>query len=329
MSSTGESGRLGELMTEAAEMLSAGQRDARSPRTLGRLLTALETSPLGAGASILATIKRGLQAHVIAITGAPGVGKSTLTAVLLTELRHRGRSVGILAVDPSSPRTGGALLGDRMRMSGHESDLDVFIRSMSSRGSLGGISAAVPSAIRALDAAGFEAVIIETVGVGQSEVDACAIADSTVFVTAPGMGDDVQASKAGIVELADIFVVNKCDRPGAEVARRHLRLASADRSTEEGGWRPPVMVASASRGEGVGRVLDSLEAHRAHLEVTGELDQRRAARFEREMALFAHGLVGAQLRRWRADGRLARAVCDIQEGTVDPLTVARALLVES
>ena len=328
MGSTEEARILGELVTEA-QALFAGPRGARSPRTLGRLLTALEASPLGAGASILATIKRGLQAHVIAITGPPGVGKSTLTAGLVTELRRRGRSVGVIAVDPSSPRTGGALLGDRVRMSGHELDLDVFIRSMSSRGSLGGISTAAPSAIRALDAAGFQTVIIETVGVGQSEVDACAIADSTVFVTTPGMGDDVQASKAGIVELADIFVVNKCDRPGAEVARRHLRLASAHRSTENGGWRPPVLVASASRGEGVGGVLDSLEAHRAHLEVTGELARRRAERFGREIELFAHGLVRARLQSWRADGRLAMAVCDIQQGRLDPLTVARALLAES
>lgn len=265
---------------------------------------------------------------MVAITGAPGVGKSTLTAELITELRRRRRSVGVLAIDPSSPRTGGALLGDRVRMGGHESDLDVFIRSMSSRGSLGGISAAAPSAIRALDAAGFETVIIETVGVGQSEVDACAIADSTVFVASPGMGDDVQASKAGIVELADILVVNKSDRPGAAVTRRHLRLASADRSIEQDGWRPPVLVASASRGEGIGGLLDSLEAHRAHGEVTGELGRRRAERFEREIELFAQGLVRAQLQAWRDDGRLARAVSAIREGTVDPLTAARALLVD-
>jgi len=328
MTSAEESGRLGELMTEAQTLL-AGRRDARSPRTLGRLITALEASPLGAGASILATINRGLQAHVVAITGAPGVGKSTLTAALVTELRRRGRSVGVLAIDPSSPRTGGALLGDRVRMSGHESDPGVFIRSMSSRGSLGGISAAAPSAIRALDAAGFQTVITETVGVGQSEVDVCAIADSTVFIAAPGMGDDVQASKAGIVELADIFVVNKGDRPGAAVARRHLRLASAGRSIDDGGWRPPALVTSASRGEGIGGLLDSLEAHRAHLEVSGELDLRRAERFEREIELFAHGMVRAQLQSWRADGRLARAVCDIREGSVDPLAAARALLLQS
>jgi LAO/AO transport system kinase len=210
-------------------------------------------------------------------------------------------------------------------MTGLELDRDVYIRSMSSRGALGGISAATPSAVRALDAAGFHAVIIETVGVGQSEVDACAIADSTVFIAAPGMGDDVQASKAGIVELADIFAVNKADRPGAEAARRHLRLASSDRSHGAGAWRPPVLLASAATGEGVDVVLDSLEAHRAHLESSGELDLRRAERFEREVELFAHDLVRAQLQDWRADGRLAQVVCDIRDGSLDPLTAARAL----
>ncbi|RHW26354.1 methylmalonyl Co-A mutase-associated GTPase MeaB [Nocardioides immobilis] len=304
----------------------AGERDARSARTLGRLLTALEESPIGAGASILTTISRGLRAHVIALTGAPGVGKSTLTAALVKEVRARGRSVGVLAVDPSSPRTGGALLGDRVRMSGFELDRDVFIRSMSSRGALGGLSAATPSAVRALDAAGFETVIIETVGVGQSEVDVCAIADSTVLVAAPGMGDDVQASKAGIVELVDIFAVNKADQPGAVAARRHLRLASADRDVRAGQWRPPVLLTCGATGEGVGPLLDSLEAHQVYLRTSGELDQRRAERFEREMELFAHGMVRAKLQAWREDGRLTGAVRDIAQGSLDPAAAALLLM---
>lgn len=316
---------LDALLAEAASLF-AGERDAGLARTLGRLLTALEESPIGAGASILATISRGVRAHVIALTGAPGVGKSTLTAALVKELRGRGRRVGVLAVDPSSPRTGGALLGDRVRMRGFEVDRDVFIRSMSSRGSLGGISVAVPSAVRALDAAGFDTIILETVGVGQSEVDACAMADSTVLVAAPGMGDDVQASKAGIVELVDAFAVNKADQPGAEAARRYLRRASADRSLRPGQWRPPVLLTSAASGEGVGTLLDSLDAHQTHLETSGELEERRAERFEREMELFAHGMVRAQIQAWREDGRLAATVCDIREGFVDPSKAARVLL---
>lgn len=249
----------------------------------------------------MATIARGLQAHVVALTGAPGVGKSTMTAALVRELRRRDRSVAVLAVDPSSPRTGGALLGDRVRMTGFEFDRDVFIRSMASRGSLGGISAAVPSAVRAVDAAGFDVVIIETVGVGQSEVDACAIADTAVFVASPGMGDDVQAIKAGIVELADVFAVNKADRPGAVAARRHLRAASSDRSSGEGQWKHPVLLTTATTGEGIVALLDSVDEHRGYLVASGELEVRRAERFEREMELFAHGVVRAALREWRDD----------------------------
>lgn len=325
MGTSQRSAELSDLLSAATSLL-AGHRDANSARTLGRLLTALEDSPLGAGASIMATITRGLQAHVIALTGAPGVGKSTMTAALVRELRRRDRSVAVLAVDPSSPRTGGALLGDRIRMTGFEFDADVFIRSMASRGSLGGISAAAPSAIRAMDAAGFDVVIIETVGVGQSEVDACAIADTAVFVASPGMGDDVQAIKAGIVELADVFAVNKADRPGAATARRHLRVASSDRNLGEGEWRPPIFLTIATTGEGIAELLDSLEEHRAYLASSGELEIRRADRFEREMELFAHGMVRATLRGWRTDGRLATAVGDIGRGTLDPLAAARALI---
>lgn len=316
---------LDELLSDATSLMT-GRRDASAARTLGRLLTALEDSPLSAGASIMATIARGLQAHVVALTGAPGVGKSTMTAALVRELRRRDRSVAVLAVDPSSPRTGGALLGDRVRMTGFEFDRDVFIRSMASRGSLGGISAAVPSAVRAVDAAGFDVVIIETVGVGQSEVDACAIADTAVFVASPGMGDDVQAIKAGIVELADVFAVNKADRPGAVAARRHLRAASSDRSSGEGQWKHPVLLTTATTGEGIVALLDSVDEHRGYLVASGELEVRRAERFEREMELFAHGVVRAALREWRDDGRLATAVLEISQGTLDPFTAARALI---
>ena len=315
---------LDAFTSQTAELL-AGRRDAASARTLGRLLTALEDSPLGVGAAVLKMVARAPRAHVIALTGAPGVGKSTLTAALVGQLRGRGVSVGVLAVDPSSPRTGGALLGDRIRMSGFELDRDVFIRSMSSRGSLGGISVAAPSAVRALDAAGFDTVIVETVGVGQSEVDACAIADTSVLVSAPGMGDEVQASKAGIVEMVDVFVVNKADRPGAEVTRRHLRRAGQDRPIGPGQWRPPVVLTTASNGDGVGAVLDSLEAHRDHLISSGELERRRTLRFEREVELFALGMLRGRIQEWSEDGRLAASFDEIRDGRVDPLRVARAL----
>lgn len=223
-------------------------------------------------------------AHVIGLTGSPGVGKSTTTAALISAFRQAGRRVAVLAVDPSSPFSGGALLGDRIRMEEHATDPDVFLRSIASRGHLGGLSSATPQALRVLDAAGFDVVLVETVGVGQSEVEVAARADTTVVIVAPGMGDGVQAAKAGILEIGDVFVVNKADRDGADDTVRELRhmiqLGNRERSVD---WRTPVVRAVASRGDGIPELVDSLAAHRDWLHASGRLEARRRERSRAEI----------------------------------------------
>ncbi|MDN5748691.1 MAG: methylmalonyl Co-A mutase-associated GTPase MeaB [Pseudonocardia sp.] len=222
------------------------------------------------------------KAHVVGLTGPPGVGKSTSTSVLVGALRAHGRRVGVLAVDPSSPFSGGALLGDRVRMGEHATDDGVFIRSMATRGHLGGLAWATPQALRVLDAAGCDVVLIETVGVGQSEVEVVGLADTVVVLLAPGMGDGVQAAKAGILEVADVFVVNKADRDGARQTVRDLRnMMSLDDGSE--GWVRPVVRTVAARGEGVDDLVAALDAHRDHIDATGERERRRHARAESEI----------------------------------------------
>ncbi len=210
-------------------------------------------------------------AQVVGITGSPGVGKSTSTSALVSELRRADKRVGVLAVDPSSPFSGGALLGDRVRMQDHALDREVYIRSMASRGHLGGLAWTTPQALRVLDAAGCDVILIETVGVGQSEVEIAGLADTTMVLLAPGMGDGIQAAKAGILEIGDLYVVNKADRDGADQVRRDLRsmLALADRP--EGAWKPPIVKTVASKAEGLDEVAAELDKHRAWLEESGEL----------------------------------------------------------
>jgi LAO/AO transport system kinase len=265
------------------------------------------------------------RAHVVGLTGAPGVGKSTSTNALIGALRAAGKRVGVLAVDPSSPFSGGALLGDRIRMQDHAGDEGVFIRSMASRGHLGGLSFTTPQAVRVLDAAGFDVVLVETVGVGQSEVEVAGLADSTMVLLAPGMGDGIQAAKAGILEVGDLYVVNKADRDGAERLRRDLRngLSLAERA--EGSWKPPILLTVAQSGKGVDEVVEALETHRAWLGETGQLAVRRARRARAEVEAVA---VAALRRRWEIGDRsaldaLAEAVA---AGESDPYAAADALL---
>src|SRR5689334_12525713 len=218
-------------------------------------------------------------AQIVGITGAPGVGKSTSTNALVKALRATDKRVGVLAVDPSSPFSGGALLGDRVRMQDHALDKEVFIRSMASRGHLGGLAWSTPQALRVLDAAGCDVVLIETVGVGQSEIEVVALADTTVVLLAPGAGDGVQAAKAGILEVADVFAVNKADRDGAGRTVRDLEQAVAmGDAGDRAGWRPPVVRTVAVRGEGVDDLVGALDAHRAWLDVSGDRARRRRAR---------------------------------------------------
>lgn len=266
-------------------------------------------------------------AHVVGLTGAPGVGKSTTTNALVGALRARGARVAVLAVDPSSPFSGGALLGDRIRMSEHAADPDVFIRSMASRGHLGGLSWAAPHALRVLDAAGFDVVLLETVGVGQSEVEVAGAADTTVVLLAPGTGDGIQAAKAGILEVADVLVVNKGDREGAERTTRDLRHAVAMGDRPEHAWHPPVLRLVATSGEGVDQLLAAVDEHREHLGAEG-LRERRARRAAAEV----EGLTLEALRArvvGVAGERLTALAADVVAGRTDPWAAADRLVAEA
>ncbi len=264
------------------------------------------------------------EAHVVGITGAPGVGKSTSTNALVRELRSQGKRVAVLAIDPSSPFSGGALLGDRVRMGDHATDPDVFIRSMASRGHLGGLAWATPQALRVLDAAGFDVVLVETVGVGQSEVEIAGTADTTLVLVAPGMGDGIQAAKAGILEIGDVYVVNKADRPEAASVRRDLRSMLALTERASAAWRPPVLLMSAQSGEGVDKVAAALADHVEHTQ--GEqLQARRRARARAEVEALA---LTTLRRRWGgvSSGDLDRVADEVATGRLDPYSAADQLL---
>ncbi|MFZ5848258.1 MAG: methylmalonyl Co-A mutase-associated GTPase MeaB [Actinomycetota bacterium] len=295
-------------------------------RAVARLISLVEdASPL------LREVMAGLapytgNAQIVGLTGSPGVGKSTSTSALVTALRKSGKRVGVLAVDPSSPFSGGALLGDRIRMQDHALDRDVYIRSMASRGHLGGLSWSTPQALRVLDAAGCDVVLVETVGVGQSEVEIAGMADTTLVLLAPGMGDGVQAAKAGILEIGDVYVVNKADRDGAEQVRRELRTMISLADRPEGSWKPPIVLTVAQAGQGVDELVEAIDEHRAWMESSGELERRRVRRARDEIESIA---VTALRARWGdVHGRtelddLARQVA---EGKNDPYTAADVLL---
>jgi LAO/AO transport system kinase len=268
------------------------------------------------------------RAHVVGITGAPGVGKSTITNALVSAHRAAGHRVGVLAVDPSSPFSGGALLGDRIRMSGHAADPEVFIRSMASRGHLGGLSWAAPQALRVLDAAGCDVVLLETVGVGQSEVEVAGTADTTVVMLAPGMGDGIQAAKAGILEVADVLVVNKADREGADRTVRDLRHASEmGAGAEPGAWRVPVVRTVATEGTGVDDLVAAVEAHRTALGADG-LRARRVRRAAREVEGLAVETLRARVGGLHGDSRLDALADDVVGGRTDPYAAADRLVGE-
>jgi LAO/AO transport system kinase len=238
--------------------------------------------------------------------------------------------VGVLAVDPSSPFTGGALLGDRVRMQEHATDPGVFIRSMATRGHLGGLAAAAPQAVRVLDAAGCEVVLVETVGVGQSEVEVAGLADTTVVLLAPGMGDAVQAAKAGILEIGNVYCVNKADRDGADITARELRTMLAIGRNVEGSdapiWRPPIVKTVASRGEGIDELVEAIGAHGAHLVDHGELAHRRRARARAEIEALVVAAVRGRLSDGEAAGRLEELAADVVSGVTDPYSAAAVLV---
>lgn len=298
------------------------------PRAVARLISLVENASPQLRPIMAALAPLTGNAQFIGLTGAPGVGKSTTTSALVAAFRKIGKRVGVLAVDPSSPFTGGALLGDRVRMQDHAIDREVYIRSMASRGHLGGVSRATPQALRVMDAAGCDVVLIETVGVGQAEVEIAGLADSTIVLVAPGMGDSVQAAKAGILEIADLFVVNKADRDGVQQTVRDIRsmLALAERT--DGDWKPPIVQTVASETRGVDEVVERLSQHFAWLAGTGELRRRRRVRARDEIEAIALAGLRERFAGVHGDARLDELADHVSDGTVDPYAAADRLIEE-
>ncbi len=306
--------------TELAERLLSGDK-----RALARAITLVENGDPEGANLVGAVFPKTGRARITGFTGPPGVGKSTLIGALTKLLREANRKVGVLSIDPSSPFTRGALLGDRIRLSEHFLDPDVFIRSMASRGALGGLAEAALQAALLMDAAGKDDVLLETVGVGQAEIDIIDHADTVVLALMPGSGDSIQALKAGVMEIPDVIVVNKADHPLTDTMVREVRTALALGPQEA--WKVPIVKTEAVTGAGVGELLEQIDAHRAHIEAEGTLEQRRARNLRNEVL----GLAGARMRRQlevRAEND--PAVADLLERVVrretDPANAARELL---
>ena len=308
------------MVRELVEGVLAGDR-----RALSRVISYVENDlPEGHEALRLLYPHTG-HAHTVGVTGHSGSGKSTLAGALAREFRARGRKLGIVAVDPSSPFTHGALLGDRIRMQDLTSDREVFLRSMATRGSLGGLATSTAQVVAVLDAAGKDLVLIETVGAGQDEVEIAGSAQTTVVVSTPGLGDEIQAIKAGILEIADILVVNKADQPRANVLVSQLEaLASFAPGRQR---RSPVLKTVATSGQGIPELADAIEEHRRYLEESGELAKHRQAQARHQvLALARHQLLGRVLRTTEENGRLAELVVAVAERGLDPYTAARQLI---
>ena len=321
-----------ESRARAAELCAAALAGDR--RALARLLTAVENRTAIAEPALRTLYPRAGRAHVVGITGPPGAGKSTLVAALIGELRSAGRSVAVVAVDPSSPITGGALLGDRVRMQAYADDDGVFIRSMAARGHAGGLASTTGAAAAVLDAVGFDLVLVETVGTGQSEVEVAAAADTTVVLEAPEMGDEVQAIKAGLLEVADLVVVNKGDKPGAQRTAAQLRAmlvasggpaVGASRGDRPRPKRPEVLVTTAATGEGVPELIAALERHRATLTDAGR-ETARLARAEAQVWAIVADRLRDRLHEATLRDDTRRTLAEVAAHRLDPYAAADSLL---
>ena len=291
---------------------------------LARLLSLVERGGEAARAVGRLAFPRGGRSYTVGITGAPGAGKSTLTSALIARARAAGHRVAVLAIDPSSPFSGGAILGDRVRMGDHVLDDGVFIRSMASRGHLGGLSLATPEAIRVLDAVGQDWVLVETVGVGQVEIEVAGAADTTVVVVNPGWGDSVQANKAGLLEVADVFVINKADRAALTETRRDL-LQMLELSAARD-WEPPIVCTVATTGEGVDELWATLGRHRDHQEATGALAERRSRRLRTELVEIVSRRIEEQVRQRCQGPVFDRLLAAVAARATDPYTAADELV---
>lgn len=300
----------------------AGDRSATA-----KLITLVENGGELAAQAVARLYPHTGNTYTVGITGAPGAGKSTLTDKLIRRIRRDGVEVGVLAIDPSSPFTGGAILGDRVRMQDHATDPGVFIRSMATRGHLGGLTLATPQAVRVLDATGRPWVLIETVGVGQVEVEVAGAADTTVVVVNPGWGDSVQANKAGLLEIADLFVINKADRPGADEAAHDLEVM-LELSTL-GDWRPPILRTVANTGDGIDELWDAICLHRAFVEADGRLQQQRVTRLHDELRSIIAERLDARAGAICSGPLFEEMAAKVVDRTLDPYAAADVLLGDS
>lgn len=309
------------VLEDIGKKLLAGDK-----RALARAITVVEAGGKPATELVKELFNHSGKAHIIGVTGSPGVGKSTLVDALVTEARKEGKKVAVLAVDPSSPFTGGAILGDRIRMQDHTLDKDVYIRSMANRGHTGGVSLATYDAIRMLEAFGFDVVIIETVGVGQSELAIAQTADTTILVLMPGSGDDIQAIKSGIMEIGDIFVVNKGDLPGANKSATEI-IASLELAHHPTSWHPPVLVAISETGEGVDKIWDAVKNHASFLNENDQLNERRRGKVKTELAEMVAEIARTNLEEsLEKSDDIKEALSNVVARKLDPHSAAETII---
>ena len=297
-------------------------------KAIARLITLVENDEEKAREVIRRIYPHTGRAYVVGITGPPGSGKSTLLDKLIKLARNEGHKVGVIAIDPTSPFTGGALLGDRLRMQRHSTDPGVFIRSMATRGSLGGLAKATNDAVKVLDAAGYDLIFVETVGVGQIEVDIVKTADTVVLVTVPGLGDEVQAIKAGLMEVADIFAINKADREGVEMVHLELKMAlEFEREKwKQIGWEPPIVETTAFTLKGVRPLWEAIKRHRKHMEESGRLRERRAFRAREEVKTIIASTVARKVEQRLERGEAGELINEVVERKLDPYSAAQIVM---